>query len=609
MTKKRGNVKRDRVKSQPATLFALSLFLTLSNMAGTGGCGGSSGTGTATQGDTAAVACLTAGFSSFDLGVETTSLSLAGKRSQLVNLLKKTISVSKGGSCDEGSIPSPTGTLFSETLNGTDFTPSGSGSCSVTADSTETGKSILMSCLDMNGGAGTGGATINGKIGLTGSVSDSATTIQVGSQSLTMTFEDGTECTVLLDLTSTLSGGTASVSGCLSVCGTVFTLTGDEAVSTTTDQERLYIGTGEYDAAKDWDGILRFEDSQLLNGETGDPVTPDATIPAGETTDSSGVKLNFIHGMYLWESRDEMFVSTLFTNASNSVDRSIGNPTVQNGSIGVISSISSADGAQVLSRHIFGSQTQLWQPHGIWVDESRDILYVANTFGYDILVFDNASTVNGNVAPDRTIDNAKLGGPVFLYVDEENDRLFIASVSDPTNSAAGNPSIVIYNNASTLNGDVAPAARIVGSNTRLNAGNNQTTHNVWFNSLTNQLFVGHHTNEVLIYDLSSTDLDPTSSTDYNLTPRVLKVNEQSDDSDAGSWSAYGLFLIPEEDRLFVSCGFTSGGPALNSPPNEIKIFDGVSDSSFSGVQTPTRTIHWDSGATYFPPQPLWIQRY
>jgi hypothetical protein len=37
----------------------------------------------------------------------------------------------------------------------------------------------------------------------------------------------------------------------------------------------------------------------------------------------------------------------------------------------------------------------------LWIDEARDLLDVANTFGGSILVFDHASTADGNVAPAR----------------------------------------------------------------------------------------------------------------------------------------------------------------------------------------------------------------
>jgi hypothetical protein len=62
-----------------------------------------------------------------------------------------------------------------------------------------------------------------------------------------------------------------------------------------------------------------------------------------------------------------------------------------------------------------------------------------------------------------------------------------------------------------------------------------------------------------------------------------------------------VFHDAEGDRLFIA----SKGPG-GSPPNAIKVYDGVSSSS--GRARPARAIHWPSGGTYFPPQPLWVSR-
>lgn len=372
--------------------------------------------------------------------------------------------------------------------------------------------------------------------------------------------------------------------------------------------ETLYAGMGEYNPQQDWHAILRFDEADTLDSSDGYQYSAAATVPIKESTAKDGTAINFAHGLYLDESRDEMYIASIFTSTTVLHN---GNPSLDAGSVGIMANMGSADGPQVLSRHIFGDATKLKQPHGVWVDESRDQLYVANTFGMSLLVFDEASSVDGDVAPARTVSHDKLGNPVFVYVDEESDRLFVASMNTAKPDAFPHTrsAINIYNNASTIDGQREPDVQIAGPATRLDEGNNQTTHNVWYDASRQLMLVGHHTNELLIYDMSTVDLSPAQASEYDLVPRVLEIHEQADGSDIGEWSVYGLFLLPDSDRLYVSCGHAQGGPSVGSPPHSIKVYDGLMDSDDSGLVPPTRRIYWDSGDQYYPPQPLWVARY
>jgi hypothetical protein len=367
-----------------------------------------------------------------------------------------------------------------------------------------------------------------------------------------------------------------------------------------TRREILYVATGEYSPASEWDAILRFDPAQDINSDVGGPEIPQGIVPIKQCYDRNGIRLNFGHGIYLDERHDEMFIGSLFTNDQNS---GVGGVAIQSGSIGVLAYASTANGPQVLARHIYGPQTGINQPHGLWLDGSRDLLYVANSFAGNLLVFRPARTVDGDVPPDRIISHPSLGDPIHVFIEPVEDRLFVA-VKPPT-GVPMSAAVAMYNRASTLDGNVQPDLRIAGPSTRLDIGN-PTTHNVWFDLTTRLLFVGHHTNEVLIFDLATIDLDPPTPVVLDLAPRVLKINEDPADADASDWSCYGLFYLASLDRLYVSCGFTPMGPLAGSPPNEIKIFDRVSDPSVSGLFPPSRTLHWTVGDTYYPPQPIWV---
>lgn len=190
-------------------------------------------------------------------------------------------------------------------------------------------------------------------------------------------------------------------------------------------------------------------------------------------------------------------------------------------SILVFERVSTRSGNAAPDRVISGNATTFATMGPIAVDAERDVLYAANGTNPDgsvnILAFANASTVNGNVAPTRTL---KVGAVGFLAVgmtlDQANDRLFVSNSGEgidvydgvsslPTGPATPNrtisgphtglfansgvvldgagrllvcneasglgatsPTITIYANAATANGDVAPVATIVGANTGLN---------------------------------------------------------------------------------------------------------------------------------------------
>lgn len=384
-------------------------------------------------------------------------------------------------------------------------------------------------------------------------------------------------------------------------------------------KERLFLGTGEYSAGADWHGILRFESAQNIdNGDGGTKSTPDGTVPVKQVT-YGNQNLNFVHSLVHWKARDELYLSALFTTDDNhDCGEGLGmagfpDPTKERcGSIGILTNANTADGTQTLDRHLYGSNTRINQAHGIWVDKPRDILYVANTSLSDdadkgILAFEPASTVDGDVAPTRVLqytgDPQGFGRPVHVYVDSPTDRMFIVSM--------GPAQVLIYPNASTQNGDVAPPTRIIGNNTRLEDGNNTTTHNVWFIAEKEWLVVGHHTNEVLVYDLTGVDVD-NGAGDLNLTPNVLGIHDESDDSDQYDWSCYGFFYVKEHDRLYVAAGHTAGGSStMSGGPNpggshQVKVYDAFSTWTTWGQTAPDRRIHWDNWETYFPPQPIWV---
>jgi len=134
-----------------------------------------------------------------------------------------------------------------------------------------------------------------------------------------------------------------------------------------------------------------------------------------------------------------------------------------NAALMVYDAASTVDGNAAPDRVLTGGNTLFNFPWGIDVDVGRDILYVADESNDEVYVFDNASTVDGDLAPDRVLSGAAttLSGPADIEVDPATDRLYVTN----SNPAA----VLIWDGASTVDGEVAPNRSITGVATDLDA--------------------------------------------------------------------------------------------------------------------------------------------
>jgi hypothetical protein len=179
--------------------------------------------------------------------------------------------------------------------------------------------------------------------------------------------------------------------------------------------------------------LLRFDNAFTASGSP----TPAATIAGANTT---LVSPNYIA---LDSAADRLYVAD--TN---------------NLSVVIFDKISTQNGTLNLTptRVIAGSNTTLVSPGDLFFDRVRNELYVLDD--PNILVFNAASlATGGNVAPTRTLNTAFAAGAGAIFVDVANDRLFVADLDG---------AIAIYDNASTLpTGAITPTRSITGSNTQL----------------------------------------------------------------------------------------------------------------------------------------------
>jgi hypothetical protein len=171
--------------------------------------------------------------------------------------------------------------------------------------------------------------------------------------------------------------------------------------------------------------LLRFDNAFTASGN----ATPAATIAGNNTT------LNFPGFMTLDTANDRLFIA-------NTGDLSVL----------IYDNISTKNGNIAPSRIIAGPATNLVSPTDVALDKTRNLLYVADDL--DIHVYASASIVNGNQAPVRDLSVAfQLSG---IFIDGANDRLYVAD-------QAGN-AVAVYDHASTLNGPITANRAVQGTN-------------------------------------------------------------------------------------------------------------------------------------------------
>ena len=256
-------------------------------------------------------------------------------------------------------------------------------------------------------------------------------------------------------------------------------------------------------------GIVAMSDENrhgvLIYDRTAGGNSAKLTEPRGRIIGPS-VRLGFVAGVAMNPKRREVYVTNndggtleVFSYDANGDTRPIRSLTVPHQSWGLsldvahdelavtsqqyqgISIYGALDSGVVRpKRTIRGMDTQLEDPHGVFLDVANDEVFAANHGNWtemrsyagnqpafageyipghfrpsSIRVY--KASANGNVAPIRTIqgDHTQLAWPMGITVDTERKELLIANY--------GNSSILIF--PRSAKGDVAPARVIGGSRT------------------------------------------------------------------------------------------------------------------------------------------------
>jgi len=213
-------------------------------------------------------------------------------------------------------------------------------------------------------------------------------------------------------------------------------------------------------------------------------------------------------------------------------------------------------GSTLPNRVVAGGLTTLSGPRGIAVDMARNQIYVANYADDAILVFNNARTISGDVVPDRTITGVAttLSGPSTLFFDVFNDRLYVANTDANT--------ILVFNNASTANGNVTPSRTLAGVATTLNA-----PYGVFVDITRNKFYViNGGADSILVFNNAATVSGNTAPSGA-ISGAATTMSGPS-----------GGALDMLQDRLYVA----------NTGSNSILVFNAISTAS--GNIAPNRTL-------------------
>jgi hypothetical protein len=207
--------------------------------------------------------------------------------------------------------------------------------------------------------------------------------------------------------------------------------------------------------------------------------------------------------------------------------------------------LSLEDGSTATPREIKGDSTTITNPavDSLAVDKGRAIIYMLDSDTGKVLVYDNASTVNGDIAPDRTIEitgATRLEG-IDVFSDGI-DRLFVGG-DDGTGGH-----LWIFDNASTLNGSPIPDAVI-----------DITIMSVFVDEENDLLYAGEEydeNNRIYVFENASSYTTGTAAS------RIITLTDDIDPT--------GLWVDQGSDRLFVC---DNGG---SSGDNYLFVFENAS---------------------------------
>jgi hypothetical protein len=223
-----------------------------------------------------------------------------------------------------------------------------------------------------------------------------------------------------------------------------------------------------------------------------------------------------------------------------------------NRAIGSLRNANPGPGELLVDRIIAGPNTQLASSiNGFALDAANDRLYVAN--GFSVLVFNNASGADGNIAPSRFVSTIGTNNN-SLFLDTVNNRLY---VSDSTFG------IRVYNNAST--------ATLATPDRSITLSTGGTVYGVTVD-VAKDILYALVTETSATFPYSVRVFDSASTLDGSEPPnRTIQLGSQITNC--------GLFLDAAANRLYIGTAFT-----------QVLVYESASTKDVPSTTPPDRTI-------------------
>ncbi len=286
--------------------------------------------------------------------------------------------------------------------------------------------------------------------------------------------------------------------------------------------------------------IVRFDNVSMLSGN----VNPNSVL---------GFPAGLASALAVDAQADRMFFISTLTNISSGIS--------------VYDHATTRVGGAAPDRQIAGPATTLVRIGPMVLDSTRDMLYAVSDLNPDgsanVVVFTNASTASGNVAPARILKTGILDVPFSMALDQANDRLF-ASVNGAQ--------IDIYDHISTApTGAITPTRVITGPLTGLGV-----SFGIALDGHGRLLVLNDTPASVTVYD---------AATANGNAPPVATITSPT--------------LVVPEGMALDSNAANGGDLYITANPGQVLVFTGIATAN--GSVNPSRTIQYSTNNGGFTP--------
>ena len=197
------------------------------------------------------------------------------------------------------------------------------------------------------------------------------------------------------------------------------------------------------------------------------------------------------------------------------------------------------------TRMIKGSMTGLNKPSGLFIDQSKNILYVANQGANSVTAFHKASLIQGNVRPNRTIvgNLSWVKGPTAISIDTERDVMYVSC-----HAFTGDALLTFYP-ASKVDGNEQPVGTMFGEITKI-----EKPVDITFDAQTKQLYILKDNGSIVVFhDQTGGEYkvdSPRRLYGMKAPDRIIKGNDWWLEFSPNKYG--GLSFDKKNNRLYIS---------------------------------------------------------